>query len=227
MVQLYFVGALICAILLIVLSVFILLKNYTPRTAKFAGLFFAFGTLGVIFIYFGVYENLPQVETKNRIEQGIQKLEILKQEEFNKRKRIKSEISQIYSRNEDLVEEFNTIREKDKALTYTRAILDKEVNSILTFLQHNYANIQDLNNLEKQIDVRVKQIELDIIKAKADLISWETSGGSNGDIDSYMLEEHIYSRISAYKQKISKVEAKETKLRPLNEVWDALLKYQL
>lgn len=227
MVQLYLTGAVICAVLLLALAIFILLKNYNPLTAKFASAFFLFGIVALVFIYFGVYRNLPEIEAEERIENGIAKLQTLRLSEQQKKEKVKHEIEEIYTRNEKLLEEFNTLKEKDPTLSYARALTDDQINSLLVFLQHNYASIQELNDLTKQIEARSKQIELDIIQSQAKLVAWESSGGMNGDIDSYMLEEQIYSRIARYKKKIHTSQKAERQLKPLREIWNALLKYNV
>ncbi len=227
MVLVYFLGALITSILLVGLSIFIFLKNYNRQTARFAVIFFLFGIMAMMFIYFGVYNNLPEVETRERIEEGIADLEQLRNKEESKKERIRTEIKQIYNSNEELIAEFSMIQQNGEKLSYAQAVADEKVNSILTFLQHNYANIQGLSELEGQIDRRIKQIELDVLRTKADLVTWESSGGIDGDLGSYMLEEHIFSRIAVYQQKIEKPKTKSKELRPMSEVWEALLKHRL
>lgn len=220
----FFWGAVISASLLITLAILVYIKNYNKVTAKFAAVFFTFGLLGLLFIYFGVYTNTPESDVKGRIKEGLSELKEMKHDLILNKERINNEIEVVYERNTDLIEQFNEIQQNDSTLSYKRALLDPQVSSVLKFLQYNVANIENLKILLKDLEGRSNEIELSTLQLQGELIEWETSGGINGDIDGYMLEEKMVALLANFKSKIRLSENKKTDTKTIQEIWDALNK---
>ncbi len=219
--NLYFWFTLITYIILIVLSVNKIVINRQKKQLALPIVVILISVTGSFFL-FGINSKQPDFQVNKRVKQKMIELNLLKDDLIGRKQKVISEIDKLSEENYKHVEEINILKEKHNIRFYKEAILYSEILNNLKLYQHGRAYIDRLKKVNNELDIKIGEIKITQIKAQSDLLEWETMGGMNGDLDSYILEEKLELMINQYNRKISITDTTSFNIMPLGVIWTKL-----
>jgi len=218
----YIWSGIVCASLLVIISI---IKLYFQKRRTFfstASVFLVMGLLGILFLTFGVYSYLPELDVNKRINSRISELENIKNKLETRVKQITKEIIEIDEKNRTQIDKILEYSEKLSSFDFKVVANHTEIVSCIRLIQQLKLNKERLQSIRNEIIKKTETLSLTTTNARTDLFEWETRGGTDWDVESFILEKNLNSSLQQY-EGVNKIEKPSINTKPLDVVWNEIL----
>lgn len=162
----------------------------------------------------------PQVEIHDSIKDNILSLSVIKEDLVDKENTLNEELENIKEQLDENVLKFKQLQDKYKLKEYGEAILHGEVINALKLIREQRNNISRLSKIQNALNKKKGEIDLLTIKAKNELLEWESRGGKEGDIESFIIEQKTGDIISQSSRKLNMIDKDDVVNVPLSKIWE-------